>query len=122
AAGGPRRPSRLAARAPTRHPSGRAAAGRRERPDRRGQGRVLPQITLTAVGGYQSTALSSLFTGPAGMWTVAGGLTEPIFDAGRIRSTVRLAEAQQQEAVLVYQQTIQQAFREVSDALVAYRK
>jgi len=81
-----------------------------------------PQITLTAVGGYQSTALSSLFTGPAGMWTVAGGLAEPIFDAGRIRSTVRLAEAQQQEAVLVYQQTIQQAFREVSDALVAYRK
>ena len=56
------------------------------------------------------------------MWTVAGGLTEPIFDAGRIRSTVRLAEAQQQEAVLVYQQTIQQAFREVSDGLVAYRK
>jgi len=81
-----------------------------------------PQITLTAVGGYQSTALSSLFSAAAGMWTVAGGLTEPIFDAGRIRSTVRLAEAQQQEAVLVYQQTIQQAFREVSDGLVAYRK
>jgi len=80
------------------------------------------RVTLTATGGYQSTALSSLFTGPAGMWAVAGGLTEPIFDAGRIRSTVRLAEAQQQEAVLVYQQTIQQAFREVSDGLVAYRK
>jgi outer membrane protein, multidrug efflux system len=81
-----------------------------------------PQITLTGLGGFQSSELGSLFSGPAGMWTVAGALTEPIFDAGRIRSTVRLAEAQQQEAVLVYQQTIQQAFREVSDGLVAYRK
>jgi len=81
-----------------------------------------PQISLTAVGGYQSTALSSLFSGPAAMWTLAGALSQPVFDAGRIRSTVRLAEAQRQEAVLVYQQTIQQAFREVSDSLVAYRK
>jgi outer membrane protein, multidrug efflux system len=81
-----------------------------------------PQITLTGLGGFQSSELGSLFSGPAGMWTVAGALTEPIFDAGRIRSTVRLAEAQQQEAVLVYQQTIQQAFREVADELVAYRK
>jgi multidrug efflux system outer membrane protein len=81
-----------------------------------------PQITLTGVGGFQSSELGSLFSGPAGMWTVAAGLTEPVFDAGRIRSTVRLAEAQQQEAVLVYQQTIQQAFREVADELVAYRK
>ena len=81
-----------------------------------------PQITLTGVGGFQSSELGSLFSGPAGMWTVAAGLTEPVFDAGRIRSTVRLAEAQQQEALLVYQQTIQQAFREVADELVAYRK
>ena len=81
-----------------------------------------PQISLTAVGGSQSTALSSLFSGPAAMWTLAGALSQPVFDAGRIRSTVRLAEAQRQEAVLVYQQTIQQAFREVSDSLVAYRK
>ena len=47
---------------------------------------------------------------------------QPIFTGGRIRSNVRLTEAQQQEAVLVYQQSIQQAFREVSDSLVAYRK
>jgi multidrug efflux system outer membrane protein len=81
-----------------------------------------PQITLTAVGGYQSSALTSLFTGPAGLWSVGGQLAQPIFTGGRIRSNVRLTEAQQQEAVLVYQQSIQQAFREVSDSLVAYRK
>lgn len=81
-----------------------------------------PQITLTATGGYQSSALSNLFTGPAGFWSFGGDLLQPIFTGGRIRSNVRLTEAQQQEAVLTYQQTIQQAFREVSDSLVAYRK
>jgi outer membrane protein, multidrug efflux system len=81
-----------------------------------------PQITLTAVGGYQSSALTNLFTGPAGLWNFGGQLVQPIFTGGRIRSNVRLTEAQQQEAVLVYQQSIQQAFREVSDSLIAYRK
>jgi outer membrane protein, multidrug efflux system len=81
-----------------------------------------PQITLTAVGGYQSSALTDLFTGPAGLWNFGGQLAQPIFTGGRIRSGVRLSEAQQQEALLIYQQSIQQAFREVSDSLVAYRK
>jgi outer membrane protein, multidrug efflux system len=81
-----------------------------------------PQITLTAVGGYQSSALTDLFSGPAGLWSFGGQLLQPIFTGGRIRSTVRLTEAQQQETVLVYQQSIQQAFREVSDSLVGYRK
>jgi len=81
-----------------------------------------PQITLTAVGGYQSQALTNLFTGPAGLWSFVGQLTQPIFEGGRIRSGVRLSEAEQQEAVLIYQQSIQQAFREVSDSLIAYRK
>jgi multidrug efflux system outer membrane protein len=81
-----------------------------------------PQIRLTGSGGFQSSALSSLFSGPAGFWNLVGGLTQPIFAGGRIRAGVRFAEAQQQEALLAYQQTIQRAFREVSDALVAYRK
>ena len=81
-----------------------------------------PQITLTAVAGYQSPALTNLFTGPAGFWNFGGQLVQPIFTGGRIRSGVRLSEAQEQQAVLFYQQSIQQAFREVSDSLVAYRK
>jgi outer membrane protein, multidrug efflux system len=81
-----------------------------------------PQITLTATGGYQSSALTDLFSGPAGLWSFGGQLVQPIFTGGKIRSNVRLTEAQQQEAILVYQQSIQQAFREVSDSLVAYRK
>ncbi len=81
-----------------------------------------PQITLTATGGYQSSALTNLFTGPAGFWSFGGELLQPIFTAGKIRSNVRLTEAQQQETVFAYQQSIQQAFREVSDSLIAYRK
>ncbi|HWF86239.1 MAG TPA: efflux transporter outer membrane subunit [Vicinamibacterales bacterium] len=81
-----------------------------------------PQISLTGSGGAQSQALSDLFTTPAGIWSIGAGLTQPIFNAGRIRSRVALSKAQQEEAVLAYQQAIQQSLREVSDALVGYRK
>jgi outer membrane protein, multidrug efflux system len=81
-----------------------------------------PQISLSGTGGFQSSALSNLFSGPAGAWTFGASLTQPIFTGGRLRSGVRLAEARQKTAVLVYEQSIQTAFRGVSDALVAYRK
>jgi multidrug efflux system outer membrane protein len=81
-----------------------------------------PQINLTATAGYQSSALTSLFSGPAGLWNFGGSLVQPIFTGGRIRSSVKLTEARKQELVLIYQQTIQQAFRGVSDSLVEYHK
>jgi multidrug efflux system outer membrane protein len=81
-----------------------------------------PQISLTGSGGYQSSALSNLFTGPGGIWNFGGSFVQPIFEGGRLKSNVRLAEAQHQELLLTYQQSIQGAFRDVSDALVAYRK
>jgi multidrug efflux system outer membrane protein len=81
-----------------------------------------PSISLTGGGGVQSAALTDLFDGPSGVWNFFGSLMQPIFAGGRLSSGVKLSEAQQKEALIVYQQTIQQAFREVSDALVAYRK
>ena len=81
-----------------------------------------PQIVLSGSGGFQSSALTNLFSGPAGAWSFGASLAQPIFTGGRLRSGVRLAEAQQQTASLFYQQSIQGAFRSVSDALVAYRK
>lgn len=81
-----------------------------------------PQISLTGVGGYQSSALTGLFAGPAGLWTFGGSALQPLFQGGRIKNRVRFAEARTQEATLVYQQTVQQAFRDVSDSLIAYRK
>jgi outer membrane protein, multidrug efflux system len=81
-----------------------------------------PQISLTGTGGYQSSALTSLFTGPEGLWNFGGSFTQPIFEGGRLKSNVRLAEAQREQMLLTYQQAIQGAFRDVSNALVAYRK
>lgn len=81
-----------------------------------------PQITLTGDAGYQSAALSNLFTSPAGFFSFGGALTQPLFAGGRIRSGVKLAEAQKEEAALTYKRTIQQAFQDVSDSLIAYEK
>jgi multidrug efflux system outer membrane protein len=81
-----------------------------------------PQISLTGTGGYQSSALTSLFTGPAGIWNFGGSFTQPIFEGGRLKNNVRLAEAQREQMLLTYQQAIQGAFRDVSNALIAYRK
>lgn len=81
-----------------------------------------PQIVLTGLAGTQSAALTNLFSGPAGVWNFGAQLSQPLFTGGRIRSGVRLSQAQQQEAALAYQAAIQQAFREVSDSLIAYTK
>jgi outer membrane protein, multidrug efflux system len=81
-----------------------------------------PQISLTGTAGYESPALTNLFTGPAGVWNLAASLTQPIFEGGRLKNNVRLTEAQRDQMVLTYQQTIQGAFRDVSNALVAYGK
>ena len=81
-----------------------------------------PQISLTGLLGGQSRALTDLFTRPAEQWNIAPAANLPIFTAGRLRSNVRLTEAEQREALITYQRTIENAFREVSDALIAFRK
>jgi outer membrane protein, multidrug efflux system len=81
-----------------------------------------PRISLTGFLGFQSSQLSNLFTGPTRVWQFAPQLTQPIFNAGRIKSNVRLARAQEQIAVIQYERAIQTAFREVSDALIQYQK
>jgi multidrug efflux system outer membrane protein len=81
-----------------------------------------PRISLTGLLGFQSNQLSSLFTGPSGAWSFVPQITQPIFTAGRLKSNVKFAKAQEELALVQYQQTIQNAFRDVSDALVQYRK
>jgi len=81
-----------------------------------------PRISLTGGFGFQSNALSNLFTGASRAWTFIPEITAPIFTGGRLKSNVNFARAQQDLALVQYQQTIQNAFREVSDALVQYRK
>jgi multidrug efflux system outer membrane protein len=81
-----------------------------------------PEISLTGLFGFQSNQLSSLFTGPTRTWQFAPAVAQPIFTGGRLKSSVRLAQANQDIALVQYQKTIQTAFREVSDALVQYQK
>jgi multidrug efflux system outer membrane protein len=81
-----------------------------------------PRITLTGVLGFQSDQLSGLFSGPTRVWQFVPQVTQPIFNAGRLRSNVRLAEAQQQLALVEYERAIQNAFREVSDGLIRHQK
>jgi outer membrane protein, multidrug efflux system len=81
-----------------------------------------PQITLTGDFGYQSTALSKLFSGARRIWSFVPQITQPIFSGGRITSGVELAEAQQRSALAQYERAIQAGFRDVSDALVQYQR
>ena len=81
-----------------------------------------PQIPLTATFGAQSTALTSFLQGPATFWALGGQLAQPLYQGGRITSQYRLAWAQRDEAELSYKQTVQQAFTDVSNGLVAYRQ
>ncbi len=86
------------------------------------QAAYFPRISLTGFLGGESNQLSTLFKGPTRVWQFAPQVSQPIFSAGRIKSNVRLAEAQQNIALIQYEKAIQTAFREVSDALVQFRK
>ena len=77
---------------------------------------------MTGLLGFQSNQLSNLFTGPSSAWSFIPQISQPIFTAGRLKSNVKFAKAQQDLALVQYQQTIQTAFRDVSNALVQYRK
>jgi multidrug efflux system outer membrane protein len=81
-----------------------------------------PQISLTSLGGAASNQLNSLFTGPNAYWYAAGSISEPIFDAGRIRNNYRLSKVQEQEVLLTYQKTILNALKDVSNSLVSYKE
>jgi outer membrane protein, multidrug efflux system len=81
-----------------------------------------PQISLTGFLGGQGTQLSSLFSGPSAVWNFAPQVTQPIFTAGRLKSNVKLQEALRDSALIEYEKTIQTAFTEVSNALIAHQR
>lgn len=84
-----------------------------------------PQISLTGSGGGafgRSSAFSSLMSTQLGIWSYGAQVSQPIFTGGALQGNLRLAKSQNQQALLAYRQTIQRAFREVSDALIGYQK
>lgn len=83
---------------------------------------LFPSISLTAGGGSASPMLSKLFSGPARTWSVGASALQPLLDAQRNEYQVEAADAQKQQALLQYQKSVQTAFQEVSDALIARQK
>ena len=84
-----------------------------------------PNISLTGSGGGafgRSNIFSSLMSSHAGIWSYGAQVTQPIFTGGALKGNLRLAESVERQEVIAYKQTIQLAFRDVSDALIGYEK
>jgi outer membrane protein, multidrug efflux system len=81
-----------------------------------------PSIQLTGQGGYQSSALTSLFQPHAAFFSMVGGLTQPIFDGGRILGNFEFSKARQDELLQTYRKAVVQSFADVDNALVAIRE
>lgn len=81
-----------------------------------------PAISLTGSYGSEADTLRDLFSGPAGVWRVAAALTQPIWGAGRATAQANIAHARKRQALAQYEATIQNAFRDVRDAIVAQTK
>jgi NodT family efflux transporter outer membrane factor (OMF) lipoprotein len=81
-----------------------------------------PQLNLSGALGGQSTQLSSLFSGPASTWSLVPQISQPIFTAGKLKSGVKLAQAERDSALVQYEKTIQTAFYEVSNSLIAHQR
>lgn len=82
----------------------------------------LPNISLTGAYGTASDALDGLFSGNSEAWSFTPTITLPLFNAGRLKGNLNVAEARRDRAVAEYERTIQTAFRDVSDALVRRRQ
>ena len=84
-----------------------------------------PQIALTGSGGGafgRSSAFSSLMSTQLGIWSYGAQVSQPIFTGGALKGNLKLAESEHQQALIAYRQSIQQAFGDVSDALIGYQK
>jgi multidrug efflux system outer membrane protein len=82
---------------------------------------LFPSISLTGAFGSVSRELSNLFTESSEAWSASGGLFQPLFEGGRLRANVSRAEAVREQRKAEYARTVQQAFREVLDALNGQR-
>ena len=83
---------------------------------------IYPNLTLTANLGSESKSLSDLFSGPATVWGLAANLAQTLYNAGRTEAAMDAAVARRTQALIEYEQTVRNAFRETLDALVAVRQ
>jgi multidrug efflux system outer membrane protein len=118
-------------------PAGMPAALLERRPDVRGaeaqlvaatarigvaKSEFFPRVFLLGSIGVAGGVTNSVAFGPMGLFGIGPTLSVPIFNAGRVQAGVDSAEARAQGAAVRYEQTVQLALREVSDALIGHRK
>jgi NodT family efflux transporter outer membrane factor (OMF) lipoprotein len=85
------------------------------------RGALFPSISLTGQGGFVSTALSTLFIPQSAIYSVAGSLTQPVFDGFRLLATLDLRKGQRTELLQLYRKAILSGFTDVERALIAVR-
>ena len=81
-----------------------------------------PSIALTGTGGLESNQLSRFISAPSEAWLGALSVAQPVFEGGALLSQLKLSRAQYQETVVAYEQTVQSALEQVSNALIASQK
>jgi multidrug efflux system outer membrane protein len=84
-----------------------------------------PQIALTGSGGGafgRSSLFSGLMNSQAGVWSYGAQVSQPIFTGGALKGNLKVAKSEQKQALIAYQESIQRAFGDVSDALIGYEK
>jgi outer membrane protein TolC len=80
---------------------------------------MLPQVTLSGASGDESLVFSTLFQADSGIWNLAAGITQPIFEGGTLRAKRRAAIDTYEQATAQYQLTVLKAFQNVADTLTA---
>ena len=83
---------------------------------------LLPNVALTGTGGFQSAVLSSLFSPAAAYYTIAAGVTQPIFDGFRLQGQLEFQKGRLEELLQLYRKAVVSAFADVDNALVAVQQ
>jgi NodT family efflux transporter outer membrane factor (OMF) lipoprotein len=83
---------------------------------------LFPKFYLTGAAGYQSVSAGDWFSSASSFWSIGPSVQWKIFDAGRVRATIRVQDARQEEALTAYERTVITAFEEVENGLVNYAK
>ena len=83
---------------------------------------LLPSISLTATGGYESAALAGMLTPANRVWSIGAGLTQPIFHGGALTGAYQLAQGRYEELLADYHKAVISAFGNVEDSLVALQQ
>ena len=76
-----------------------------------------PQLTLSGIGGFQSTDITNLLTAPSAIWSLGGALLQPIFQGGLNRANLAASKSAYDESVANYRESVLTAFQQVEDGL-----